>query len=97
MLQPAECCKIARNIGCHCMFAMQDWHPDRHRGDEGAKIVFQEIVRAYQSAWLSSTMHGRSALLDSEVSVYCMFTTSLAHRQRVRRRKPLHEAIKYLR
>ena len=27
----------------------QEWHPDRHRGDEGAKVVFQEILRAYQS------------------------------------------------
>lgn len=26
----------------------REWHPDRHRGDEGAKLVFQQIARAYQ-------------------------------------------------
>lgn len=32
----------------------KEWHPDRHQSDEGAKVVFQQIARAYQSPYLGA-------------------------------------------
>eukprot|EP00882_Tetradesmus_deserticola_P009901 GHRQ01010462.1.p1 GENE.GHRQ01010462.1~~GHRQ01010462.1.p1 ORF type:complete len:147 (+),score=3.06 GHRQ01010462.1:350-790(+) len=49
-LSPARVCRLALGPGFSCcvVLLLQQWHPDRHRGDELAKRRFQQIQEAYE-------------------------------------------------
>ncbi len=39
----------------------RQWHPDRHRGDDTAKMRFQEIAEAYEGEKMQALCNGRSS------------------------------------